>query len=53
MKGNHGKPKATLTVYSVAWALARAFTAKGQVWQTLGNYGCFTVLFQKSSHRKV
>ncbi len=30
MKGNHEKAQATLPVYSVAWALARAFTAKGK-----------------------
>ena len=53
MKGNHEKAQATLPVYSVAWALARAFTAKGQVWQSLGNFGWFTVLFRKSSHRKI
>ncbi len=53
MKGNHEKAQATLPVYSVAWALARAFTAKGQLWQSLGNFGWFTVLFRKSSRLKV
>ncbi len=42
MKGNHEKARSTLTASSVAWALARAFSAKGKygkAWATLTEFG--------------
>ncbi len=44
MKGNHEKAQATLTVDSVTWALARAFSATGNYasfWATLMVYSLF------------